>query len=91
MISYDICSLRTSPVASIERDAVFVLNIFAVAVSSPQGLVHRSVITHIIFSHYFLNVLSSFNGVIEGHIREQVMCNVCIGDMMEEIVEEGSP
>ena len=91
MILSDIYSLRTSPFASIERDAIFVLNIFAVSVSSPQGLVYRSVIAHIVFYHHFLNVLSGLNSVIERHVREQVMCDVCIGDMMEEIVEEGSP
>ena len=91
MILSDLYSLRTSPLASIERDAIFVLNIFAVSVSSPQGLVNGSVVAHIVFSHHFLNVLSGLNSVIERHVREQVMCDVCIGDMMEEIVEEGSP
>jgi hypothetical protein len=84
-------SLGTFPIASVERNTVVILNIFAVTVSSPQSIVDWSVIAHIILAHYSLYMYSCFCGMIEGHIGEQMMCNVSVGNVVEKIVEKGTP
>ena len=52
---------------------------------------HGSVIAHIVLSHNLLNVLSGFLCVVERHVGEKMMGNVCVCNMVEIVVEEGAP
>ena len=69
---------------AIENNLTLILNELAIIVTLPKSVERITIIVSVVLANERLEVLGSFFTVIEGHLREEVMDNVIVCDVVEE-------
>lgn len=69
---------------AVEENITLVLDELAEVVGIPEGLEHGSIGVSVVLADKLLEVLSSLGSVVEGHLGEEVVDDVVVGDVVEE-------
>ena len=67
----------------VEDDVTIVLHITAARERAPQCVGDRRVVLQVVRTQDTLDVLRSLLGVVERHLREDVVADVSVGDVVE--------
>lgn len=71
----------------IPHNVTRVFNITTVSTSQPHGFEYRCVIFVIKLAQSFFQMHGCLHRVVMWHVREQVMSNMCVADMMKDVIQ----